>query len=215
MCLVVLLTSKMKPLSGDTPQKTHFATGSLASVAVDLRGDMVIARGKTPRQDRGPTARFVKRSVSRVGRPPIKVAARSPLTYCNNLPDAFARQCGWHLGTNHPPNPHTTRGPVDSPRTVIGASRGSHPTLREPRTHSSSHTRSKSVAARPVHQCRILRTRARGARGVHILWKLWKVQRRSRYLGSTRLPRPGTSSGFMMQFIPTNGGRCVIPLSNA
>ena len=43
------LTSKttLKPLSGDAPQKTHFAMGSRTSVAVDLQHDIVKTKRKT------------------------------------------------------------------------------------------------------------------------------------------------------------------------
>lgn len=44
------VTSKTtsKPFSDDAPQKTHCATGSRASVAVDLKHDMTKEREETP-----------------------------------------------------------------------------------------------------------------------------------------------------------------------
>ena len=132
-------------------------------------------------------------------------------------PDAFARRCGWDPAAKHPLNSHATRGPGAPLRTThcwcfAWISLGFCMSLRG---HSISNpTRSGGVAAHFTHPCRILRTKVKGARGVRISWKLWRVPRRSRYLGNMRPRRLGTSSGSRMRSIQVNGGRCVITFSN-
>ena len=79
----------------------------------------------------------------------------------------------------------------------------------------SKHTATGGAEPRLVHPCRMFRTRTRGVSGARISSKPWKAQRRSRYLGSSRLRQLGTSSGPMMRSIRVNGGRYVVMHSQA